>query len=270
MKVSERTHPILQHIINRSLGHVPTSVDDISFFNANKEVINEFCNSLFTNVMSDYGKIHYVSDTFYNAVNEAWDRITYIYNKRIEKEDSIFIRGVYIIKDFVYVLRSHDLPPDWEIGWDQYISFAIFHKNGQPIAFVDKNTVNKINVYWTSKSLICSPTSYEWLIYQYHTIVSIYLFQKYAQVETKIIEPHQHKKENNCKYINDTKFPITYLDSKWFTTIVKSDGFKVRGHFRLQPKIKDGKWTHELIFINDYMKSGYTSKAKILSQPIAS
>jgi len=56
------------------------------------------------------------------------------------------------------------------------------------------------------------------------------------------------------------------LDSKWFTTLVKSDAFHVRGHFRLQPKKKDGEWTKELIWINDFQKEGYTAPARRLQQ----
>lgn len=56
------------------------------------------------------------------------------------------------------------------------------------------------------------------------------------------------------------------MDSKWFTNLVKSDGFKVRGHFRFQPKKKDGVWTKELIWINEFEKSGYNREAGVLKQ----
>lgn len=93
----------------------------------------------------------------------------------------------------------------------------------------------------------------------------ILLFLKYAQIETVYLPAGQKVKGINCKYVNDSKFNINHIDSRWFTTLVKSDGFKVRGHFRLQPKKKDGSWTKELIWINDFMKSGYTAPAQKLS-----
>lgn len=96
--------------------------------------------------------------------------------------------------------------------------------------------------------------------------VVFYMFKSYACVETKIIEPHSRIKDIGCKYINETSLPITYLDSKWFTNLVRSGAFKVRGHFRLQPKKADGVWTRELIWINDFLKTGYTSPAKILNK----
>jgi hypothetical protein len=37
----------------------------------------------------------------------------------------------------------------------------------------------------------------------------------------------------------------------------------VSGHFRLQPKKSNGEWTKELIWIDEFGKTGYTSNAKI-------
>lgn len=90
-------------------------------------------------------------------------------------------------------------------------------------------------------------------------------FIKYAPVETVSLNPHAKSKDILCKYVNDTDLPLQIFDSKWFTTFVKSDAFKVRGHFRLQPKKKDGEWTKELIWISDFMKEGYTAPARKLS-----
>jgi len=92
-------------------------------------------------------------------------------------------------------------------------------------------------------------------------IVSFHILKKYAEVETKILEPHAKTRAFNCKYYNDTDHQIQIMDSTWFTTLVKSDSFKVRGHFRFQPcgqALKDKK----LIWIKDFTKEGYTRKAK--------
>jgi len=94
-------------------------------------------------------------------------------------------------------------------------------------------------------------------------ILTILYFKKYASVE--ILESKAKSKVvlAGCKYLNETDMDIEYLDSKWFTTLVRSEGFKVRGFFRLQPKKKDGAWTKELIWIDEFEKHGYTRKAKI-------
>jgi len=89
-------------------------------------------------------------------------------------------------------------------------------------------------------------------------------FKKYAQVE--IVESKARTKIHvqGCKYLNETDLDVEYLDSKWFTSLVNSKGFKVGGHFRLQPKKKEGEWTKELIWIADFDKKGYNRKAGIL------
>lgn len=96
-------------------------------------------------------------------------------------------------------------------------------------------------------------------------LVATLNFIKYADIQVKILPPNKTVKDIRCKYVNETDSGIQFLDSTWFTTLVKSDAFKVRGHFRLQPKKKDGEWTKELIWINDFQKTGYTAPAKKLN-----
>jgi hypothetical protein len=92
-------------------------------------------------------------------------------------------------------------------------------------------------------------------------VLVFHLFKKYADVETKLLQPKDKNRVFNCKYYNDSDYQIQIMDSTWFTTLVKSDSFKVRGHFRFQPcgqALKDKK----LIWIKDFTKEGYTRKAK--------
>lgn len=99
-------------------------------------------------------------------------------------------------------------------------------------------------------------------------VIVMLLFKKYAKIETKTVGANKRYKDINCKYTNDTNSDITFLDSTWFTNLVKSEGFNVRGHFRLQPKKKNGEWTKELIWISEFEKTGYNRKAKKLSYEV--
>ena len=97
--------------------------------------------------------------------------------------------------------------------------------------------------------------------YYYQLVILFELFRKYAKVETRILQPKSKAELFKCKYHNENDYSIEIMDSTWFTTLVKSDEFKVRGHFRLQPcgqALKDKK----LIWIKDFTKEGYTRKAK--------
>lgn len=71
---------------------------------------------------------------------------------------------------------------------------------------------------------------------------------------------HLRDKQKN-KYFNETKSPIEILDSSWFTTIIRTEGFGVTGHFRLQP-YGPGRTMKKWVYINDYEKHGYVRRAK--------
>lgn len=90
-------------------------------------------------------------------------------------------------------------------------------------------------------------------------------FLKYVEVETKIIAGNKKDFHIGTKYLNETKDKIEILDSTYFTTISRTEGFGVRGHFRWQP-CGAGLQDRRLQWISDFQKHGYTRKAKILNQ----
>lgn len=94
-------------------------------------------------------------------------------------------------------------------------------------------------------------------------ILATELFLNFAEIETREVHPARQIWDGpTCLYNNKTKFPITVVDSSWFTTLVSSGAFKVRGHFRLQPH-GEGMAKRKLVWINDFQKDGYTRKAKL-------
>jgi hypothetical protein len=98
---------------------------------------------------------------------------------------------------------------------------------------------------------------------QINIILCMLLFIKYCPVETKIIAKGKKVSHSHEEYLNKTKLPIEILDSTWFTTIVRSEGFSVGGHFRLQP-YGPGRTDRKLIWIEGYEKQGYVRKAGVL------
>lgn len=89
-------------------------------------------------------------------------------------------------------------------------------------------------------------------------------FKKYVDVETKIVNANRKEKHLGEKYVNETNRKVEILDSTYFTTISRTEGFGVRGHFRWQP-YGNGRDQKRLIWISDFTKHGYTRKAKILN-----
>jgi hypothetical protein len=74
----------------------------------------------------------------------------------------------------------------------------------------------------------------------------------------------------NEKYVNETALPIEILDSTWFTTIVRSEGFSVGaetgGFFRWQ-RFGPGSSQRKIIWVAPFEKKGYTRRAgKLMHQ----
>ena len=104
------------------------------------------------------------------------------------------------------------------------------------------------------------------------------LFKKYANVETYLIEAGQKQfmevdfspiecKTPEHKAKNEAGINVIVLDSLWYTTICREEGFMVSGHFRLQPfKDSMGHWTRKIIYIAAYEKHGYHRQARIRSK----
>lgn len=107
---------------------------------------------------------------------------------------------------------------------------------------------------------------------QYFTAIPMLfnLFKKYADVEVveakpfkKVEIPSEEDPTKKDTLLVDSSLPVKYYDCSWFRTIVRTEGFKVRGHFRMQRyKNEDGEWYYKLKYIDQYMKHGYRRTAK--------
>ena len=104
------------------------------------------------------------------------------------------------------------------------------------------------------------------LTLQYYQLL---LFKKYGNVELETVTANKTLKRSQIlgeKVNNFMGIDVKVLDSRWFTTICRDEGFLVSGHFRLQPcKDENGEWTRKLIYINPYAKHGYHRLAPIVN-----
>lgn len=98
------------------------------------------------------------------------------------------------------------------------------------------------------------------------------IFKHYAKVELDMVKGNEKKVSSVVKekITNKTITNVQVMDSQWYTSIFRNEGFTVRGYFKLQPKKNnDGVWIKELIYVNEYQKHGYHKHAKILDDPTA-
>jgi hypothetical protein len=254
MKISYRTHPVLEKVKNKQLG-------SFKYYNCDKDQISVFESWLrvfFQEVaLGINNQIYYLSKPFLDAYEAAGDKLfeSKLY-REIEDDNICFITADQTcllkirnrIKQRLVSVEFFDFSKDGILSCAGTMNLD-YSTSDQPntdiLGFVSDNVKNAHGNMFN--------------------LVLITLFIKYAKVEIKILPPGQKVKDIECNYKNETFTKIIVLDCKWMTTLVKSDGFDVRGHFRLQPKKKDGEWTKEIIWINPFKKEGYTAPARKLA-----
>jgi hypothetical protein len=262
MRINGKTYPILEKLENNSLGNMPVFEQDKPFFDALGRGFTQtwkFCNKDFKN------EINIISESFNQASIKAEKKLIELYGDIVKNNLSDFdVNGTYILGDFVYMIK-YEVKKDSQ---NNELFFYMFDKKGIPLAMYVNSNQYDIDNIWIS---YCFDVSVNKIAYDNFInptiakIIALKMFKSYAQVETKILAGKSKIKGKGYKHLNETNLEICFLDSKWFTNLVKSDSFNVSGHFRLQPKKKEGIWTKELIWIDEFLKTGYTSKARILT-----
>lgn len=213
--------------------------------------------------------VQYVSQSFMEAFHAGKSKLAAVFDKEEIKEGGVIITGgvtngfthwhtyYYFVEttiengkwnfNLLFIDFSKHAKAD-ECALDIYISRML---NNEEV--VDKNLI------WNSYLKDGRDENY-WSGW----IIAFVLFKKYCELETKIIKPESVNTHVGTKYVNETNNRIKILDSTWFTTIVRSEGFHVRGHFRMQP-CGPGLSQRKLIWVSDFDKEGYTRKARILT-----
>lgn len=258
MKISYRTHPVLKLLKSGDFSSV-------MFFEGDGEYLSkkmqEIKGSFGITHNSFLQNIKLISKPFAEAINLSCDKmISQEMRKDILSRKS---EGVLLYDNMTYCYFISPLGKgDFVLT---YFRFAK-HQDGYVVltGYVSMSKIDGVDglSHYISSEMDSSGLGYQDMAFEYLVeLTAILNFIKYAEVETKHLKPKSRTKDIDCKYINDTDLNITTLDSKWFTTLVKSDAFKVRGHFRLQA-CGEGMKERKLIWINDFQKEGYTAPAR--------
>ena len=255
-RISYRNYPILQKLKDEKLGVIPILEIDKSNF----EKISQTVKQIFEAQSPFYKKrITYVSENFVKATFKAKDKLStlineYVFSAKDFKEYGTFIFNNKVIMYCFYAFEDSFFVGIWKTNKDGIFDYIYYNAN------------QEINFSSNAYSFKSEEENKDYGIELHATILMIIFFKKYASVETVRSKAKSKTTQFGCKYLNETDLDIEYLDSKWFTTLVNSKGFKVRGFFRLQPKKKNGEWTKELIWIEEFEKQGYNRQAKILNE----
>jgi hypothetical protein len=255
MKISYRTHPALS-FLDKGLHQMNVYEEDRLHFGIRCSNIIYVTKCFEENRGHFRSKIQYITKPVSEAIDLAQNKLRRkeLYEQVENGSSGTFIRGKMV---YCYSLGNND----------QNVLFGFYENKLSHLIVSSKDETKQITffseVIW--KALLQEDYTYEYVAPSIiNETLSMVMFLKFADVETKYLKEGQREKAIDCKYVNETKSNIQIINCTWFTNLVKSDAFKVRGHFRLQPKKKDGEWTKELIWINDFQKEGYTRKAGIL------
>ena len=261
-RISYRNYPTLQYLKDPYKGFT-----EYPSFRFSKDKIHYIQGSMTFFENPYYAPtIWTASKNFIEASSRAQTSLKSLILRDAAEKKLVSYSGVYILGNTVYfyVFAFCDFgKPDicFIIETDAKGTLLNYAHTSIGGMYGDDNILHSYGVKGLYKGL----TEKEYMTKWTWHILGLIAFKKYAQVE--IVESKARTKihAQGCKYLNETDLDIEYLDSKWFTSLVNSKGFKVGGHFRLQPKKKEGEWTKELIWINDFEKKGYNRKAGILN-----
>ena len=87
------------------------------------------------------------------------------------------------------------------------------------------------------------------------------IFLKLTQPETIKVAAGEKYGTRKQGHYNASSLPVTIVDSTWNKYIVRTEGFGVSGHFRMQPHGK-GNAELKLIWIKPFQKHGYVRLPK--------
>ena len=87
--------------------------------------------------------------------------------------------------------------------------------------------------------------------------LSALLYMQFGEIETKRVCRQKVSTFGADSIDNRTNIPIVAVNSTWLNNIVRSSGFNVSGHFRLQ-RVGKGRSGTKLTWVNSYRKSGYS------------
>jgi hypothetical protein len=262
MKFSLKKHKILENLEIGRLKNLLAHPDDAPFFDTNKI----FFHTIWMNYVKYFkNDICVISNSFKEAALKAQSQlINLVVNIADEDMNDFTIAGSYIAEGHISMIYQHFKAGSQKIE----TCYFLFSLEGIAVAmYVDNDDFHQFA--WISSIVgltpgINSEEAKNWIHMRMVDAIIVFMFKSYAEVETKLLPSKTELKTVHCHYRNLTKLNMTYLDSKWFTNLVQSDEFKVRGHFRFQACGKDFQ-ERKLIWIDEFKKKGYTAPARKLN-----
>jgi hypothetical protein len=208
-------------------------------------------------------KIQYISDPFYQAYNKSTSKLASVLDSEPINQSGTFISksSPSETNTIFYSIISEGKKEDFKLNAIIFFFSKETKKDKPTLAIIVQKNAKGFKSFLSDQATKNGLDEMSVIA----DIFSLILFLKYCDLEIKEVKGNSKINHIGTKYVNETKNNIQILDSTWFTTLVKSDSFHVRGHFRFQP-CGQGMKDRKLIWISDFQKEGYTRQAKVLTQ----
>lgn len=273
-------YPILQFFDKNLLPQLPGKInlrgDDIQVWNQEggaNETARYFVKEMYTGYIADKcgHSIYVIAKPFVEAMNRSANAFRNI--SRGVELDKLFEECCIVIDNQTYIAHIIDDGPfRGDYALSIYATGEADNMKGNNIVYLGTLVFKKADDDHYTFDLSLLSSVFEKTAFDYNATESIVdkflgilIFKHYAKVELDIVNGKQRKKSDilNEKLINETSNGIQVLDSHWYTSIFRTEGFTVRGHFRYY------KSCERLVFVNEFQKKGYHRHAKILDDPTA-
>lgn len=151
--------------------------------------------------------------------------------------------------DYVYLLGKH-----------QMLKFLVVPQGIKGIYFDDKE---KIFFEWGIKMETGEAFHYTGFNKEFSKIMQLLTFVELGDIEVSVLESLKNNgaKTRANKIYNGSRNTVFVVDSSWNKLVIRTDGFAVRGHFRLQP-CGPANADRKLIWVDAFEKHGYTRRPK--------
>lgn len=232
-----------------------------------KEYELEFGRSVqkyFPLLAEDFKKnIQYISRPFFDSFYKGKKKLAAIFDKEKLCTVGTFIwNSGSVTSTMFYYVRTIGEGEDWDFNMCIILFTKHTSNEHQHLDLLIANDEENSKTWIWDGFVKEGRDKYWWMSF----LIGFLLFQKYVDIETKIIPGGKKGYHVGNKYVNETKHKIEILDSTWFTTIIHSKGFTVGaetgGFFRWQP-CGPGMVKRKLLWIMPYEKEGYTRIAKV-------
>ena len=259
-RINYRTCVPMRYLRDGKLGTVPILERDKYFFD---EAMPFYLGHWKANLEDFRRNTYIVSDGYFAAAEKAkMSLVELLKDLMMDSEEAFHVCGTFVLSDSVAMLSCRTV-----VGSEamDLVYYLFDKKKGYPLAmYVDSSREKVYQTGWMSQIFekkSGDADTKSWFDMRIAMLMMVDVFRRYAKVELVEVSANSRVKEMGKKYLNETDGDVVYLDSMWFRELVRSEGFGVRGHFRLQPKKKEGVWTRELIWISDFKKEGYRRRS---------